>query len=133
MNDFVEFITNINTFVLLITGFSLSAILKKYLSWKKKNIEKTNYRLEVLEEGQVAILHNKIYMISLHHIDKGYVTLDDLEDLDYLFKPYKKLGGNGTAEKLYDEVQSLRKIKRDQYEYNGESRVNKGSNARIHQ
>ncbi len=113
MQNLIEFITSLNTFVLLITGVSISAIVKKYLSWKKENIKKTNMRLEILEEGQVAILHNKIYMVCLHHIEKGFVTVDDLEDLDYLFKPYKKLGGNGTAEKLYEEVQSLKKIKRD--------------------
>lgn len=111
MTDFIKFITNMNTIVLIITGLSISGSLKKYLSWKKENIKKTNERFKILEEGVKAMLHNKIYGSSLSHIEKGKISLDDLEDLDYLFKPYKKLGGNGTAEKLYDEVQGLKKIK----------------------
>lgn len=112
MEEVIKFITSINTIILLITGVSLSAIIKKYLSWKKENIRKTDNRLKVLEEGQVAMLHNKIYTVCLYHLDKGTVSLDDLEDLNYLIEPYKKLGGNGTAEKLYCEVLELRKVKR---------------------
>lgn len=41
-------------------------------------------------------------------MQQGYVTKDDYENLhDYLFVPYKKLGGNGIAEKIMKEVDKL--------------------------
>lgn len=43
-----------------------------------------------------------------HHIENGYITLDDYHDLKtYLYDPYRKLGGNGTAEKLFKQVEQL--------------------------
>lgn len=41
-------------------------------------------------------------------IGRGYVTKDEYENLyKYLYKPYKALGGNGTAEKMIHEVNNL--------------------------
>ncbi|WP_100065107.1 hypothetical protein [Miniphocaeibacter massiliensis] len=113
MESFLKIISNINTIVLIITGLSISGILKKYLNWKKTNIEKSNERIMLIEKTQLAILHNKIYMTTIQLIEKGSVTLDDLEDLRYLFEPYKQLGGNGTAERLYSEVQRLKIVKEE--------------------
>lgn len=42
------------------------------------------------------------------HIKAGWISIEDLEDLDkYLFQPYKHMGGNGTAELLMEKVNSL--------------------------
>ena len=42
------------------------------------------------------------------YIQRGYITKDEYENLhDYLYLPYKKLGGNGTAEKIMKEVDRL--------------------------
>jgi hypothetical protein len=46
--------------------------------------------------------------LGTQYIKRGYVTKDEFENLhDYLFVPYKKLGGNGTAEKVMDDVKRL--------------------------
>ena len=43
--------------------------------------------------------HAEIFRVTEHYIHRGGITLDELEDLGkYLYKPYKELGGNGTAE-----------------------------------
>lgn len=42
------------------------------------------------------------------YIDRGYITVDELNSLTkYLYEPYKALGGNGIAEKLYNKVIQL--------------------------
>lgn len=39
---------------------------------------------------------------------RGYITRDEYENLvDYLYIPYKGLHGNGTAEKIINEVKQL--------------------------
>lgn len=41
-------------------------------------------------------------------IEKGYVTEDQYDVLfNKLYKPYKKLGGNGVAERIIEEVSKL--------------------------
>lgn len=52
--------------------------------------------------------HDRICYLGSCYIKQGYIAKDDYENLhDYLFLPYKKLGGNGTAEKIMKEVDRL--------------------------
>ena len=37
----------------------------------------------------------------------GFIPLEDRENLEYLYRPYKALGGNGTGETLYHTVEKL--------------------------
>ena len=40
-------------------------------------------------------------------IARGWASLEDRENLEYLYRPYKALGGNGTGETLYHTVEKL--------------------------
>lgn len=52
--------------------------------------------------------HDRICYLGEIYVARGYITKDEYENLhDYLFLPYKKLGGNGTAEKVMKEVEKL--------------------------
>lgn len=61
-----------------------------------------------------GIGHDRICYLGSSYIKKGYITKDDYENLhDYLYLPYKKLGGNGTAEKIMNEVEKLPLMDKD--------------------
>lgn len=52
--------------------------------------------------------HDRICYLAQKYIEQGHITKEEYEDLhDYLFLPYKDLGGNGTAERLMKEVEKL--------------------------
>ncbi len=52
--------------------------------------------------------HDRICYLGSTYIAQGYVRKDDYENLhDYLYVPYTKLGGNGTAQKIMSEVEKL--------------------------
>lgn len=56
----------------------------------------------------VGLAHDRIIELGLIYIERGYVTKDEYENLhDYLFVPYEKLGGNGSAKKVMVEVDKL--------------------------
>lgn len=41
-------------------------------------------------------------------IDQGYVTQDEYENLRvYLYEPYERMGGNGSAKRIMQEVDKL--------------------------
>ena len=41
-------------------------------------------------------------------IERGWVEQDDLRDLEhYLYDPYREKGGNGTAERLFNQAAKL--------------------------
>lgn len=52
--------------------------------------------------------HDRVVYLGTKYIERGYVTPDEYENLyDYLYKPYEKLGGNGSAKRIMDEVRKL--------------------------
>lgn len=52
--------------------------------------------------------HDRICCLGECYIKRGCITRDEYENLvDYLYIPYKRLGGNGTAEKVINEVKQL--------------------------
>lgn len=56
----------------------------------------------------MGLLHNRICELCQMYIIRGYILEWEYEDLiDYIYEPYKSLGGNGTAEKLISEVKKL--------------------------
>ena len=61
----------------------------------------------VEKKALLALLHDKLYYLCQHFISKGSITADELENLEYLYKPYSSLGGNGTCKRLYEEVLRL--------------------------
>ena len=69
-----------------------------------------------IEEALCAILHERILKRCEQLLIIGSVTMEDLRELDYLYRPYRALGGNGTAENAYKKVQKLKIVER--YEEN---------------
>ena len=56
----------------------------------------------------LGIAHNQIMALGTAYLSRGYVTIDEYEDLlKYLYSPYSSFGGNGMAEKVMKEVQEL--------------------------
>lgn len=71
--------------------------------WSKKS-SKTDARTKLL----VGLAHDRIMQGGKFYIDRKWISDDEYENLyDYLYKPYKELGGNGTAERIMDDLKNL--------------------------
>ena len=56
----------------------------------------------------MGIAYSKIIDRCTEYIERGYVETDEYHELEhYLFMPYREMGGNGTAEKLFNDVSKL--------------------------
>lgn len=56
----------------------------------------------------IGLGHDRIIYLGLKYIDRKYITQDEYENLkEYLYLPYKALGGNGSAERIMLEVDRL--------------------------
>ena len=61
----------------------------------------------------VGLAHDRITHLGLAYLTRGYITQDEYENLnDYLYQPYEKMGGNGSAKRIMEEVRKL-PIKRE--------------------
>jgi len=55
-----------------------------------------------------GLAHDRICYLGEKYIKRKWITKDEYENLhDYLYIPYKKLDGNGTAEKIMKDVARL--------------------------
>ncbi len=55
-----------------------------------------------------GIAHDRIISLGERALQQGQITSDEYENLyDYLYRPYKALGGNGSAERIMEQVKRL--------------------------
>ena len=54
-----------------------------------------------------SLLRDAIYKRCEVALRNGSISVKELENIEGLYDPYKKLGGNGTAKKLVDEVKEM--------------------------
>lgn len=65
-------------------------------------------RKDVKTEMLVGLGHDRIVYLGMVYIERGYITQDEYENLfEYLYKPYEKMGGNGSAKRIMNEVNKL--------------------------
>lgn len=63
---------------------------------------------DVKTQMLVGLAHDRIISLGMQYIDRGFITQDEYENLyEYLYKPYEKLGGNGSAKRIMQEVNKL--------------------------
>lgn len=71
-------------------------------------LQKVTDKKDVKTELLIGLAHDRIMQSGMYYIDRGYITPDEYENLyDYLYKPYKAMGGNGSAERIVEGVKKL--------------------------
>lgn len=84
----------------------ISSVLASSGLWAyilKKTEEK-----DVKTEMLVGLAHDRILYLGMCYIERGSITRDEYENLyEYLYKPYEKMGGNGSAKRIMKEVENL--------------------------
>ena len=76
-------------------------------------IGKRRDKNDVERKMLVGLAHDRITHLGMAYLTRGYITQDEYENLnDYLYQPYEKMGGNGSAKRVMEEVRKL-PIKRE--------------------
>ncbi len=69
-----------------------------------KRLEKKDVKSEML----IGLGHDRIMYLGMTYIERGSITSDEYENFyEYLYKPYEKMGGNGSAKRVMDAVNKL--------------------------
>lgn len=75
-----------------------------------QQIQELNRLVEVLVLADRTILYDRIKHLGKSYISRGYITVEELEDIDLMHTVYHdkdKLGGNGFLDSLMKTVHSL--------------------------
>ena len=62
---------------------------------------------EQVKDGILAILHDRLYQLCQYYLGQGAITPNALKNVEYLYRSYHSLGGNGTGTELYTRVTKL--------------------------
>ncbi len=95
MPQFVETLITVLCAVLASSGF-----------WAL--VQKLTDKKDAKTQMLVGLAHDRILYLGMSYVQRGYITKDEYENLyDYLYKPYLKMGGNGSAKRVMGEVNKL--------------------------
>ena len=85
-------------------------------------VNKRSDSRDVKTEMLVGLAHDRIVYLGMMYIDRGHITQDEYENLyQYLYKPYEKMGGNGSAKRIMNEVNKL-PLRKSEYNEVGEDK-----------
>lgn len=88
----------------IITIFGSVLMSSGFWAFLQSRNNKKDYEAQLL----IGLAHDRILYLGQKYIDRGYVTQDEYENLKvYLYNPYNKLGGNGSAERTMNLVDKL--------------------------
>lgn len=89
---------------MIVTIFSSVIASSGLWAFVMKKAEEKDVKTQML----IGLGHDRIMYLGMTYIERGYVTQDEYENLyDYLYKPYEKMGGNGAAKRIIEEVNKL--------------------------
>jgi hypothetical protein len=101
METWIQMLVTILCSVLASSGF---------WSYFQKRTEKNDVKTQMLK----GLGHDRIMDLSMQYLERkdengqSYITRDEYENLhEYLYEPYKKMGGNGSAERIMKEIEKL--------------------------
>jgi hypothetical protein len=76
-----------------------------FWAWLQKKDDKKSLQSQML----IGLAHDRIVSLGMIYIERGWITKDEYENLrDYLYEPYKALGGNGSAKRVMEGVNRLK-------------------------
>lgn len=75
------------------------------IEWVKLKNDKCTAERKML----LGLGHDVLYQRLTFYLERGYIEPEELENVEYVFRPYVGLGGNGTCAVLYEEVCKLPK------------------------
>ena len=63
--------------------------------------------LVTIKDGLLAIMHDRLYQSCTFYIKQGSIDTGGLKNIEYLYKSYHALGGNGTGTELYNRAKAM--------------------------
>ena len=84
----------------IVTSILASSGLWAFLG---SRLERNNAERELI----VSIGHIELVFFGMQYIERGWITREEYEIMRDLYKPYIKLGGNGSGTKIMKEVEKL--------------------------
>ena len=102
-----EMQTIITAVVSALTSSGFVSLVLYFLQRRDKKKEKEESMESATSKMLLGLGHDRILSITDRLVKRGSITLKEKRNLEYLWKPYNDLGGNGDCKIGYDACQKL--------------------------
>ena len=75
--------------------------------WLIGYVKRQKAEQDALKEGVLALLHDRLYQGCRYHIRQKEISDTEMKNMEYLYRGYHALGGNGTGTELFERVKDL--------------------------
>ena len=99
--------TVITAVVSALTSSGFVSLVLYFLQRRDKKKEKEESMESATSKMLLGLGHDRILSITDRLVKRGSITLKEKRNLEYLWKPYNDLGGNGDCKIGYDACQKL--------------------------
>lgn len=96
-----------------ITSSGVMSLVIYLLQRRDKKKDKEESQLSAQSQMLTGLGHDRILSLTDKFVRRGGITLKEKRNLEYLWKPYEMLGGNGDCKIGYDACQKLGVISED--------------------
>ena len=93
---------------------SFGALVGWLTSWVKKRKaedDKRDAENAAMKQAMLAILHDRLYQGCTHYLTRGYIPIENAEEVlnnfKLIYEAYHTLGGNGTGTEIYTRFKAL--------------------------
>lgn len=93
-----------NIITILITIFASSGFWTLILAIYNNRKKKKSTEAELL----LGLAHDRIYELCKEILHTGEMTDQEYDVIRHIYDPYIKMGGNGTARKLMEQVEDMK-------------------------
>jgi len=89
-------------------GSGATGLIQFLIERNDKKKSNKDEKLDAICEAVCGLDHDRLYFLCSKYIEQGHISQAEYDNLKkYLYEPYKKLGGNGTGERLMQEINKL--------------------------
>ena len=96
------------TFAAIVCAVFASSGFWAYIIARRDKKNKKDEKRDAQRAMIMGLGHDRIISLCEKYIDRGWISSEEYENLNaWLFEPYTKMGGNGTAKRLMAIVDNL--------------------------
>ncbi len=102
----------VQTLITIVCSVMASSGFWAFMMKRAENKDKKNENKECFNALLLGLAHDRIMQLCMYYLERGdWITQDEYENLNkYLYGPYVKSGGNGTAERAMKDVNARLRI-----------------------
>ncbi len=104
MNEAIQYIVSHLPEVIYSLTLAVLAFCGKHI-WHIVQEDKVTQ--QGMQQGILTLLRSSIINNYNDYIERGYIPVYAMENVEQLYQAYHALGGNGTITKLYEELKAL--------------------------